>query len=166
MLRATEAEALVPGQLEALIASVEQLAGRLRQLRSSPAPANVNVDTARLARILFRERVCRNHLLGGELFGEPSWDMLLDLYAAEAEGQTICISSACIASAVPATTALRYIATLERNGFIERLPEPGDKRRFNLRLTEAGRSRLTETLERIATYRGLRMGGATGREPA
>src|SRR3546814_1843272 len=43
---------------------------------------------------------------------DPAWDMLLDLYlAAERNTRPVSISSLCIASAVPATTALRWIKT-------------------------------------------------------
>ena len=39
-----------------------------------------------------------------ELFGEPAWDILLDLYIANVENKPVSVSSACIGSAAPPTT--------------------------------------------------------------
>jgi hypothetical protein len=36
-----------------------------------------------------------------ELFKDPAWDILLDLYVARADGRGISVSSACIASGAP-----------------------------------------------------------------
>jgi hypothetical protein len=51
-------------------------------------------------------RRLRERLLPAGLFADPAWDMLLDLYAAEIEEQPVSVTSACIAAAAPATTAL------------------------------------------------------------
>lgn len=81
-----------------------------------------------------RARALRGRAFGAaaELFGDPAWDILLDLYAAHARGQLISISSATIAAAVPPTTALRYIEALQRHGLVERQPDPDDRRRWYL----------------------------------
>jgi DNA-binding MarR family transcriptional regulator len=61
--------------------------------------------------------------------------MLLDLYASGIEGQDISVSSACLAGAVPSTTALGWLVKLERRGLVVRIPDPSDGRRTFLRLT-------------------------------
>ena len=93
-------------------------------------------------RAYLRSRRLREHLLPGELFGEPAWDILLDLYASETEGRKVSISSACVASAVPATTALRWLNALNEFGLVGRVPDASDARRFNLELTLLARSHL------------------------
>jgi DNA-binding MarR family transcriptional regulator len=75
------------------------------------------------------------------------WDVLLDLYASEAEGKRITISSACIAAAVPPTTALRVIKALEEAGSIERYRFGQDARRVHVRLTATARIRLAAYLQ-------------------
>ena len=62
-------------------------------------------------------------------FGEPCWDILLDLYLAHSRQRRISISSVCIAAAVPTTTALRHIHTMLRRGQLLREPDEADGRR-------------------------------------
>ena len=73
-----------------------------------------------------------------DLLGEPCWDILLDLTAAALARRPISVTSACIASGVPQSTALRWINALEQNGLIERCPDPIDKRRTNVAITAEG----------------------------
>jgi hypothetical protein len=70
-----------------------------------------------------------------ELFGEPAWDILLDLYIAYAEGKSVSVSSACIGSAAPPTTGLRWLGILSEQGLILREQDPEDQRRVLVRLT-------------------------------
>jgi hypothetical protein len=89
---------------------------------------------------LYRERRRRDARMGGsvDLFGEPSWDMLLDLFIAQGRQRPVSVSSACIASSTPQSTALRYVGLLEKVGLIRRAKDPSDGRRQYLELTEAG----------------------------
>lgn len=72
------------------------------------------------------------------LFGEPAWDMLLDLYIARASGADLQVSSVCIEAGTPSTTVLRWIARLEREGLVYRTADRGDGRRRYVRLTDEG----------------------------
>ncbi|WP_298303259.1 winged helix DNA-binding protein [uncultured Erythrobacter sp.] len=73
-----------------------------------------------------------------ELFGEPAWDILLDLYIAQAERKKVSVSSACIGSAAPPTTGLRWLGVLSEQGLVLREHDPEDQRRVLVRLTEKG----------------------------
>lgn len=73
-----------------------------------------------------------------DLFGEPAWDILLDLYIAHADGKSVSVSSACIGSASPATTGLRWLGVLADEGLILRENDTSDQRRVMVRLTDAG----------------------------
>ncbi len=64
-----------------------------------------------LAREIYKARRLRDAVLP-RLFGEPAWDILLDLFASEAEHIDVSVSSACLAAGVPATTAHRYLIEL------------------------------------------------------
>ncbi|NII59765.1 hypothetical protein [Sphingomonas aerolata] len=87
-----------------------------------------------VARTYARLRRKRNTMFGRSIFADPAWDLLLDLFAADAENRTVSIPSACIAALVPSTTALRCISRLESEGMVERLPDAADRRRSYLRL--------------------------------
>lgn len=77
---------------------------------------------------------------------EPQWRILIDL----AENGACPVTSACIASGSPQTTALRHVGELERAGLIERIPAAFDRRSSTVALTDAGRERLAAVAQ-IAT---------------
>lgn len=91
-------------------------------------------------RKLINARRARDRFFDRELFADPAWDMLLDLYAAHLERVRVSVSSLCIAAAVPPTTALRWITTLREAGLFERQEDPFDKRRAFVALSEKARS--------------------------
>ncbi|WP_337661393.1 winged helix DNA-binding protein [Erythrobacter sp. Alg231-14] len=94
---------------------------------------------AAAARQVYDKRRRRTALFGNaELFGEPAWDILLDLYIAHAEKKPVSVSSACIGSAAPPTTGLRWLGVLAENDLILREHDPEDQRRVLVRLTDRG----------------------------
>lgn len=120
---------------------------------SAPSPAAPGARSARsprnhvaLARKAYALRRKRASLFGNpDLFGEPAWDILLDLFIAQGEGRTVSVSSACIGSASPPTTGLRWLGVLADEGLIVRENDPADHRRVLVRLTPAG----TAAMERF-----------------
>jgi DNA-binding MarR family transcriptional regulator len=90
----------------------------------------------RFIRSILRARRLRASYLDMKLFADPAWDMLLDLLAAKLEGTRVSVSSLSVAAAVPATTALRWISRLTSKGYILRVEDPADGRRFFLELSE------------------------------
>lgn len=106
-------------------------------------PAHVPADLLRQAlRDRLKARRARDALFGADLFADPAWDLLLDLLLCDLEQRRVSISSACLAAAVPATTALRWIVQLETRGLVLRIDDPGDRRRSYLTLTPAARDAL------------------------
>lgn len=92
----------------------------------------------RLIRRIIRARQLRNRFFDGDLFPDPAWDMLLDLTAARAEHKRVSVTSLCIASGVPPTTALRWIGILENAGIVQRISDSDDRRRVFIALSEKG----------------------------
>lgn len=99
--------------------------------------------TARDIRDMLRLRRLRDQFFPGEMFADPAWDMLLDLMAARLSGQRVSVSSLCIAAAVPATTALRWIRALTDNGLFLRQADPADGRRVFIALSEKAADAMT-----------------------
>ncbi|MDO7836967.1 hypothetical protein Q4610_18120 [Sphingobium sp. HBC34] len=97
-------------------------------------------------------------IFGPDLCVNGSWNMLLDLYISGRQKRRISVSSLCIASGVPPTTALRHMMLLEAQGLIERMPDRVDLRRRYVDLTTAGR----EKVERILIAAGRRTRPASG----
>lgn len=83
-------------------------------------------------RDLLRRETKRREIGGGELFGDPAWAMLLDLLLARIENRRVSVSSACIASGAPMSTALRLVRRLVDEGVLHRLPDEMDRRRHFL----------------------------------
>lgn len=106
--------------------------------------AEAQQDFADLAREIYRSRRTRARVFSDDaLFGEPAWDMLLDLFIAEAEGKQLSVTAACIGAAVPTSTALRWLVILEERGLVRRENDPRDARRVFLHLTSEGYARMT-----------------------
>ena len=90
----------------------------------------------RLVRRIIRQRQLRARFFDGDLFADPAWDMLLDLTAARAEHTRVSVTSLCIASGVPPTTALRWIGQMTEAGLLERVEDETDRRRAFIALTD------------------------------
>ncbi len=107
----------------------------------APAFAHASVDQAAelaLARHTYALRRRRHRFLSADLFGEPTWDILLDLFIAAHEGRRVPTTSACIGAHVPPTTALRWLRILEARGLVEREEDGRDGRRTFVRLSKRG----------------------------
>jgi DNA-binding MarR family transcriptional regulator len=102
-----------------------------------------------IAVALLRIRRKRNAVFGSGLFADPAWDMLLDLFVAEASGRQVSVTSLCIASGVPSTTALRYIEILERDELVIRIPDEDDRRRNWIELAPATSILLEQLLDEL-----------------
>jgi DNA-binding MarR family transcriptional regulator len=123
----------------------------------APTPAGHNflssgaASPGALARQIYEARRLRSADLSvvDDLFQEPIWDLLLDLYIAHVERREVAVTSACVAANVPATTALRAISALVQRGLVERSNDPDDRRRILLHLSKAGQAAMERYLERF-----------------
>ncbi|GGZ01284.1 MarR family transcriptional regulator [Novosphingobium colocasiae] len=98
-----------------------------------------------LARQSYDDRRRRTKIFrSDDLFGEPAWDILLDLFIAAKERRRVSVTSACIGSAVPSTTALRWITILEKQELLVREADPGDARRIYVKLSPKGYDAMLE----------------------
>lgn len=73
---------------------------------------------------LLLARRARAALLGAELFSDPAWDVLLELYAARLGGRETSISELASASGTPHSTVARWVATLSERGLTASTPAP------------------------------------------
>lgn len=106
-----------------------------------PATADLPQVSAETVRSVIRARRLRARYFEEEMFADPAWDMLLDLLQAEIAQLRVPVSSLCIAAAVPATTALRWLKTMTSQGIFVRRADPHDGRRVFVELApEAGQA--------------------------
>lgn len=102
-----------------------------------------------LVRAVQAARKRRTAVFPEELFSDPAWDILLELYAAHLEQHRISITGVCAASSVPTTTALRWIAKLQQDGLVVRTGDPLDARRSWIALTSVGVERMRSFFETL-----------------
>jgi DNA-binding MarR family transcriptional regulator/DNA-binding response OmpR family regulator len=157
LLRLTEQVAQIAQRLERLVPSPAQREGeapdgtfRLESPKSTfsgdasqhgEQPLDPSVRLAlpdpKLIRRIIRHRQLRARFFDSNLFADPAWDILLDLTAARAEQARVSVTSLCIASGVPPTTALRWISQMVEAGLLERVEDETDRRRAFIALTDA-----------------------------
>lgn len=117
-------------------------------------PISFERGRAQMAEQQYRERRLRDQFLPSDLlFHDPAWDMLLDLYAAHYRRADVGVSSLCIAACVPATTALRWINTMEGAGLFKRSCDPNDGRRIFIALSEGARLALDAYFDKLMKIR-------------
>lgn len=104
-------------------------------VRPQPRAANQPI-TEQCVRAVLKLRRSRDRFFDSELFADPAWDILLELFAAELGQWRMSVSSLCLGAAVPATTALRWIKTLEDKGIVRRTADPMDGRRVFVSLSD------------------------------
>lgn len=94
-------------------------------------------------RSTIRRRILRKQLIGTpDLFGEPAWEMLLDLFLHECEGKDLSITSLCVTASIPMSSALRLAQKLCDAQILVRAPDPLDGRRSFVRLEPEIRHRM------------------------
>jgi len=153
-------------ELLTLAAELEEVARRGSAAPASPAGGSARVAPPlpeggtlleddvrwlRHARRTYRNRRSRATAFGDEsLFGEPAWDLMLDLFIAAKERKRVPVTSACIGAAVPTTTALRWLAVLEERGLVVREADPCDARRVFVRLSAEAYGKMVAFFVRAA----------------
>lgn len=108
------------------------LAGGFGAARAVQTP----LPDPQIVRQIIAGRQARTRFFDSDLFGDPAWDMLLDLTAAHGEGAQVSVTSLCIAAGVPATTALRWLTQMVESGIFVRVPDPADRRRAFIALSD------------------------------
>lgn len=101
----------------------------------SDSDLRTGAERAQLLRKVQKVRSCRTDFFSSSLFGEPAWDMLLELFVSAIEQKRVTVGELCIASNVPQTTALRWIDVLLKGGLATRRSDPLDGRRVHVEIT-------------------------------
>ncbi|MEQ1498248.1 MAG: winged helix DNA-binding protein [Novosphingobium sp.] len=130
---------------------LEDSSARLIRATRPPLP------DPRLVRRIIRQRQLRARFFDGDLFGDPAWDMLLDLTAARAEHGRVSVTSLCIASGVPPTTALRWIGQMIDAGLLERVDDETDRRRAFITLTEKAADAMARYFAELGSSNAARL---------
>lgn len=94
------------------------------------------------ARLDLANRGKRYEFLPSEFFGEPGWQMLLELYVAHYQNDRYTVTDLCIASNEPRATALRWIDILKTSGLL-RTAVPTNDTEMKISLSDKAIEQLT-----------------------
>jgi len=151
------------GQLLDLSNQVSRIATTLARLSENPQnqhqisagfTSHVPEVSVEAVTAVIRARRMRSRFFDAELFADPAWDMMLDLFEAELLHRRVAVSSLCVAAAVPATTALRWLKAMTEKGVFIRRNDPMDGRRVYVELS-------SETSQALRRYFGAVSGAQT-----
>ena len=139
---------LDPASLQrgAMPAALNQLDEAVRSVRAAAAERPFEFSqaplTAEQVRMVIEARQRRSSIFAPELFSDPAWDLLLELYASALENRRPNIAEITVAIDIPATTVLRWLATLEQQALVSRHHDLRDTRKVRVTLSQYGRSQM------------------------
>ena len=110
------------------------------------APVRLTIAHAWIAARRARDRAFQ---VSG-VFADPAWDILLDLFVSHVRGKHSTVGDVCLASSVSASTVLRWILVLEREGIVARRHDSHDKRRILVSLSATGLTKMEQALDASA----------------
>lgn len=117
-------------------------------LGAKPTPA-VSLTEDHIQSLLAMRRA-RSSILGGELFSDPAWDILLELYAAKLGHRKASLEELARSSGTPLSTTRRWVAALEGDGLAQQMRDPTEGAYTRISLTAEGVARM----ERLANQWG------------
>jgi hypothetical protein len=113
------------------------------------------VPTVAEVRSILRSRALRRRFMDERFCRDPSWDMLLELYATRMSGAPVTISSLCLVSPTSTTTALRWLSAFEEAGIAVRHSDSRDGRRVYLSLTDDAASAMDAYFRALPDFKGI-----------
>ena len=108
-----------------------------------PAPKNAPAAAVEKARRHYRLRRMRDQEFGPSLFGEPAWDLLLDLYIAASDPSLVSVMGGSIAASMSTKEAAPWLRLLEDHGLVERLRSGTETSRAVFTLSQSAFDRMT-----------------------
>lgn len=130
-----------PADIRAEIHRIEQALRRLRLAAAAPQGemlermARAELDLVSGARRIIHRRRRRAELFGADLFTEPAWEILLDLFVAGETQARASISSLCVATGLPSMTVIRWVDAMSTHGLVRRGRSAEDARRSHVELS-------------------------------
>lgn len=94
-------------------------------------------------------RKIREQHFGRKIFGEPVWDILLELYLSELKDKKVSTSNLILSAPYSSSTALRWIKNLEENNMIFKSPSRIDGRVQYQRISKSAFDKMTKYFESI-----------------
>jgi DNA-binding MarR family transcriptional regulator len=137
------------------IARIQRELDRLKSIVDQNRVKERHETTEAEVRAVLWARRQRELVLGKELFSDPAWDILLELYAAALGQRRVPTSELSIAAGIPLTTTLRWISKLESEGLVTRADDPLDGRRVWIALANQAVQMMSSYFNRVGAQERL-----------
>lgn len=106
-----------------------------------------------------RIRAVRNGLFATGYFADVAWEVMVDLFVANVENRKLSIADLAERNDVPLSTLLRYLARMEDDELIYRIPDHHDKRRVFIKLTIIAEDKLKHIADSAKSALDHRLSG-------
>lgn len=117
---------------------IEQLKGLLLR-KTLQRPLSLTEDHIRSVLLVRRARA---DVLGEQLFSDPAWDILLELYAAKLGDRKMSLADVARAIDTPQSTTQRWVKALEEHGLVQSRIDSTKADLFWIALTDQGAEKL------------------------
>jgi len=114
--------------------------------RALPGQAPEESEMLHRIKALQAARRFRDKLLPSCVDGDANWEILLYLIEQSLLHRVVSVTSACHATTLPSTTAMRKIDELVSTGWLQKRPDPSDRRRTLIAPTDLCRDRMRNYL--------------------
>lgn len=138
---------LLSARIDRFMAEFDCTSCALRETGLRPTAAEV--------RSILRSRSLRQRFIDPKFCRDPSWDMLLELYATRLAGAPVTVSSLCLVSPASTTTALRWIAAFEVARMVTRHLDTHDGRRVYLSLSDEAAAAMERYFRALPDLKGV-----------
>ena len=138
---------MTQAEREELRAVGERLIAMAGSRQGTRAPVSDHVSFAREE---VRRRRARELIFPSGFFGEPAWNILLDLFIAMHERRRLSVTDIFVFAGSSETSTLRYLKVLESSGYISRTPDRKDNRRTFIELTNLADCALRKVFDEMA----------------
>lgn len=144
-------------ELGRLLAAAQDSLGRLRSQSESETktPAEEGASTQSTSaydtavKYVEARRLRERHFADQNIFGEPAWDILLDLYIRRCCSEVVTLRAASLRTNSPANVAWRWIEILRSQGLVRFVESSDHRERPIVELTASAFQVMTRYLEQI-----------------
>ena len=142
-----------------------QAAAPARPTTGAPPRLPESLPMLAIIKLMQTDRRTRDRLFPSCAAGDAAWQIILFVFEQQLLGRPVSITSACHATTLPQTTALRKIDDLVEAGQLCRVAASNDRRRVLLKVTPAGEERIMNYIEALhAQISTVAQGFANGKE--
>ncbi|MFM6852830.1 MAG: MarR family transcriptional regulator [Sphingopyxis sp.] len=140
--------------MRAIANSIDIIRLHLDQIETNVVPTGA-LNERNMAAVASTIRRSRDKMFPRGYFADAGWEILIDLHRAHTSGERLAIGDLGLSAEIPGTTVLRYVEKFVEDGFVERQPDPHDRRRIFIQLSPLGLAKMEGLFREAAVKLGV-----------